>query len=129
MFCTNRTAMESLKKRQFAPTNRMFAIFKALACVLVLSVPLTSNASATVEEQVTTLLNCAVIIASTEGGMNSYEDYVIAASYLAADNGLSSEWLSEKIQLASETAYEFAGQTRAAERCVATLRSAEELLQ
>jgi hypothetical protein len=86
--------------------------------------PLTSS-----EDQITTLLNCAVIIARTEGGITYYEDYVVAASYLAADNDLSIEWLQGEIQRAAETAFDFAGEEGAAEHCVHTLRSAEDLLR
>lgn len=107
-------------------------MIRTILTILVVLIP-TINVAATPlissEEKITTLLNCAVIIASTDGGMTNYEDYVITASYLAADNGLSIEWLQSEIQRASETAYDFAGEDRAAERCVHTLRSAEDLLR
>lgn len=81
------------------------------------------------ETQISILLNCAVIIANTEGDITRYDKYVIAASYLAVDNGKSMEWLNKRIERAAETAYDFAGEEGAAERCVHTLRSAEDLLR
>lgn len=78
------------------------------------------------EKKITTLLNCAVIIASADGSSTNYEDYVVAAAYHAADGGKSKGWLSGKIKEAFETAEDFAEERGAAERCLQTLRSVED---
>jgi uncharacterized protein with ACT and thioredoxin-like domain len=88
--------------------------------VLIISTSALSSIDAA-EEDITVLLNCAVIIGNTGGNITRYDEYVIAASYLAVDNGKSMEWLNGKIERAFEAADEFSREKGAAKRCVSAL--------
>lgn len=93
-----------------------------LTTLLTLASPKTDAA----EEDITVLLNCAVIIATTEGNITRYDDYVVAASYLAVDNGKSMEWLNGEIERAFEAADDFSEESDAAIKCVQTLSKFKE---
>lgn len=99
------------------------ATLKIIALLLALNFLSIANASSTEEEKIQLLLSCAAIIASSEDNDLDYEDYVIAAAHLSADNNLSLEWLNEQIKHAFDTAHDFAGQEGGAAECVTTLNN------
>jgi hypothetical protein len=88
-----------------------------------------TDAGSGAEGQIITLLQCGWIIGATVNDSSNYEDYISAAAQMAAKTGLTVDWLQTQIQHAADTAYTFAGEEGAAERCVHTLRSAEDLLR
>lgn len=97
-----------------------------IGMALVISLIAGAKAGNQVENKINILLKCAVIVASAEDGHLGYEEYVVAASYLAADTGRSLEWLDEKVSAAFATASHFSEQQNAARQCVETLDELKE---
>jgi hypothetical protein len=120
---TSKPDFSCLRTGNFPLIKTARATLKIIALLLALNFLSIANASSTAEEKVQLLLSCATIIASSEENDLDYEDYVIAAAHLSADNNLSLEWLNEQVKHAFDTAYDFAGQEGVAAECVTTLNN------